>query len=526
MEGLEERVAGTHDTMSRPLRALGYLGCYAVAALVSACVCSFASAQTAEDAATESTEPVSEEKSSRAWISGSFETGIDLQFDDRDEDINLNQTLRLTIDPPGVDWLRFRGSLWMHEDLDGDERRGSVLSDINDASRSNVRARLLYLYAEFEDLWGDSVLRLGRQRILEGVAYNRIDGAYFRQNHRLWNWYAFGGVRASIYEDSSDDPAVGGGIAYRPIPKLRLALDTFYAEDNRSLNDRVIRDPITSFLGLAFPRRVDDRVRDIALGLSIAYDVTSNVNLYGQYLWRDGNGDEVRVSATGFVPRFDLTYEFSFRSQLTAAGDSVNDLTNFFRILGRFEPFYNVLAAVHKPIGEKYLLSFEAEIHDSENDDPLTANRDFERFAIIFSGEDLYKGIEVSVALERWTVPGGEGTWSLSGEVSREWEKVEASFGVDFERYEDRFVRFNPLPGQLDRLGTLLLPGVFPSFAALVPLLDTTVVETHENIYTVFSAVRLTIRENQELSTRLTFEDDDGPDSPYWRLRAEYRLRF
>lgn len=479
------------------------------------------------------------------WFRGSFEAGVDYRHSDRDSDVDMDQSLRFQIDPPKHERLRLRGSLWLNEDLDGDEVRSSVLRGINDASTSDVRARLLYLYLDVDDLWGRSTLRIGRQRMVEGVGYNRIDGLSFRQRHAYWNWYAFGGVRASIYDDAHNDPVLGGGVAYRPTPKTRLAVDLYYGEETRSRRDLVFPELLTRLIGLGFPRRVDKSVNDKAVALSAWHELTPNVRLYGRYIWKDGNGDELQLAATGYVPAWDLTYEVDVHSQLTTAGDGVNDLTSFFRILGEFKPYYNVLVALHYPLTEKMLLSLEAEFNESEEDDPFTANRDYGRVALILDNEDLFKGVDTIIALEHWSVTGGESTWSISGEVNREWKKFEMKAGVDFERYEDRFVRYNTLnfgnrflgyedsfvrlnllPNLLEFAGFDLSPGIFSGFGSILAFLDTTIVETHENIYTFYTEGKWALTEDQDVTAGLTFEEDDGPDAPYWRIKAEYSIRF
>jgi hypothetical protein len=459
-------------------------------------------------------------------LSGSLDAGLDFQWSDRDSDYNLDQSLRLNLDPQQHKRIHFQTNIWMHEDLDGDEGAGSALGGLDDTYSNNYRARILSLHVDIDDLWGDSKLRIGRQRILEGVAYNRIDGAYFSQTRAPWRWYAFGGLRASMYDNDHHDLVLGGGASFRPGPRTRLSLDYFYGEENRSSGDIVYRSPYLGYLGLLFPRRVKQNLNETAVALSAWHDMSENIRLYGRYLWKDGNGDEIQAALTGFVPGPELAYELTVRSQLTAAGDQVNDLSNFYRIVGVFEPYYNVLAAIHYPINERSLVSLEVEIHDSENDNPFSANRDFERYAIIWSGEEVAKDTDATVALERWAVSGGEGTWAITGELTRSWEDWSLTFGADFERYEDRFVRYNPWPSIISGLRVALDPNVFVGFTPIADQFDTTVVTTHENVYSVYARGRWSFKNGQRLWTRVTYEEDDGPDAPYWRVEAEYSIDF
>lgn len=460
------------------------------------------------------------------WVHGSFDTGIDIEHSDRDGDISLNQSLRLQIDPPGHPRLRFRGSVWLDEDLDGDESSASGLRDINDASSSNVRARLLYLYLDVNDLPGGSSIRIGRQRMNESPSLSRFDGLSLRWRQAAWRGYVFGGVRASIHTDASDDPVLGAGVSYAPSHRTRVAADLFYAQENRSTRDTVFRLPYDNIFNVPFPRRVRKKIRDETIALSLWHNISENHRLFVRYFWKNGNGDEFRFSVSGDFPKADLTYEAALRTQLTSAGDQANGGSSFFRVLGKFEPFYNLFLAIHRPVSEKTMLSFEIEVNEARNDDPFSANRDFQRYGLIVSTEDVFDTVDITVALERWAVESGEGTWSLSGEVAKKWESVRLSTGVDFERYEDRVVRFNAVPGQLEQLAISLLPGIFPAFNSLASLFNTSVVRTHENVYSFYARTRWDISETQELRTRVSYEIDDGPDSPYWRLRMDYSIRF
>jgi hypothetical protein len=55
-------------------------------------------------------------------------------------------------------------------------------------------------------LWGESTLRVGRQRIEQSVAYSLIDGAYFNKRNEKWEWYAFIGTRGTLYHENFHDP--------------------------------------------------------------------------------------------------------------------------------------------------------------------------------------------------------------------------------------------------------------------------------------------------------------------------------
>ena len=487
-------------------------------------------APVAETPATQETAPVAEpatpEKSGRDWISGSFDAYTDAIWSDNDSDINLNQTLRLKIDPPQTPRLHLRGLLWMHEDLDSDESSTNVLRDINDASGSDVRARLLNLYADIDDLWGDSTLRIGRQRIEKGSVFNRIDGLSFTQRVGRWEWYLFAGARATVYDDAHNDLVLGGGVAYRPTARTRLALDAYYGEEHRGGSDEVYLDPIWAIFGYDFPRRVKEDLGDNLFSLSLWQQLTENASLFGRVSLHDGELDEISLQVTGNIPAWELSYELSYRGRFETASDRVNDLTSFYRVVGSYEEYDNFLAALHKVITKRLELSMEAEFHNADNDSWRTANRDYNRYALILAATPLFEQVAATVALEKWDVSGGDDTWALTGELSRQWKKVEVTLGADYERFEDCLTYYDNRLGGVDRLLVTLVQGYYAGYNPVVFLFDEYSITTHEDVYSVYLKTKWAIRDNQDVTMNVSYETDEGPDTPYWRVQAGYTVRF
>ncbi|MBZ0089091.1 MAG: hypothetical protein K8H90_01805, partial [Thermoanaerobaculia bacterium] len=247
-------------------------------------------AETLEAAPAEEDAAVPDERP--AWLSGRLRLEADAAWDDRDSDFDLEQTLHLNVTPPDHPGVRFSGALWLREDLDSGEPGSSALRDINDAYGGDIRARLLHLHAEIDDLWGKSTLRVGRQRILDGPAYNRIDGLYFKQYRAKWDWYVFAGARASLYEDSHNDFAYGGGASYRPGSRTRIALDVYRADEHRDAKDVVRRGLVPRLLGLSFPREVVRELDDTSLSASLWQQLTDNLRFFGRYTYNHDAGDE------------------------------------------------------------------------------------------------------------------------------------------------------------------------------------------------------------------------------------------
>jgi hypothetical protein len=459
-------------------------------------------------------------------VDGFFRSGFDGVWSDDGSDLDLNQSLGLDIRPGKTERVRLRGLVSLQEDLDGSTSDHGALRGINDSYESDLRARLLHLYVQVDELWGKSTLRVGRQRIMHGAAYNRIDGVYFSKKNPKWDWYAFAGLRASVYKDSHNDLAIGGGAAYRPGSTTRIALDTFYGEDHRENWDRV-RVPAFSQTGTSyFPRKVDQDAHDNLIALSLWQDITPNLAAFARFTWNGDQGDELLVDFNGYVPAWDLAYEFRYRRQLDSIGERVNDLTGYYRVLGVYSEYDDYLFIVEKGFGKKLALSLEAEIHDAQHDQWFSGNRDYQRLALVASVEDLCPSVDAQVALERWRVKNGESTWALTGEVTKSWKRASLSIGMDYERYEDRISDYDNSFNTITQIAYTLAPASVPQWMGTPLFGGLWSVETHENIYSVYAKARVSLAKNQELTARIRYETDDRPEAPYWRFRAGYLVRF
>jgi len=477
----------------------------------------------AEDAPAEDAPEVEEVTAAPRWFRGVFEVEGDAIYTRGRDDLDFSQYLRIFADPPKYPKLHLRGAVWLHQDVGSDRGKPNTLRDINDASSADVQARVLYLHADIDGMLGDqSVVRIGRQRIQEGVAYNRVDGLYAKKRIGQVESYAFIGARASIYRDTSDDLVLGGGVAYIPAPHTRIALDGYYAEESRY---GVARNRHSFFLR-RYSRPVAPEINDSRVTLSVWHNFGINTRAFARLGMLGGNVDELTLSLNGYVPRIDLLYNIDYRQLFDSTGDTTADLSPFYRVLGQYREHKTLLVGLHRPITQSVTLSLEGEIRDTENDDFYSGNRDYTRAGAILYVEDAFQGFDVTTSLEHWDVSGGQGTWTVTGEISRSWKRVDWRAGVDFVRYKDRVIEYDRNAALLDAALVAFVPGIYPGFSYLTQYRSTRVVDTRENVYSIYTGLDWTLREDQEIFAKVTFEEDDGPDSPYWRIRAGYRIRF
>ena len=419
----------------------------------------------------------------RDWFSGELELGLNAGRSSRDSDIELEQLLRLNVDPPKQPSVHVRSTLWTIEDLDGDESPTSPFRGLSDTSDAAINARLLRLYVELESEKDDARIRLGRQRITDGVAYNRIDGVYLSLSRSNWDYYAFLGARASIYENSHDDISTGAGVAWRLRPGTRLALDIFYGEDER--------------------RRVgSDDVESTLTSLSLRHALNAYHHLFGRATWHEDNLDEFQFSAQGVLPDDVLLYVLSYRKRVSTLDERPTDFPQFYHVVGELNGYDDVQAIVSVPIGNRFEVGLEAQSHDAETSSLTSGNRDYQRYGLSFSIDEIAGHYDARLIFEYWDARHGESEKTISGEVSRQWARTEATVGVDYDRFQDRIIQYDPVD------------------------FDTFFIESKEDIYSLFFKLRYDLNEQSSLMIRTSVEEDDTTDAPYWRLYTQYTYRF
>jgi hypothetical protein len=417
------------------------------------------------------------------WISGELELGLNAGRSDRDGDIEVDQLLRLKVDSPTNDRLHIRSTVWMTEDLDGRESSSSAFHTLNDTSSSFVTTRLLSLYLELEGEENDSRLRLGRQRIMDGVAFNRIDGVYFNARHNQLRFYAFLGARASVYENSYEDISTGAGVSWLPFRGTRMAADVFFGDDERR-------------------RFGSDEIEATLTTLSLRHSFNTFHNLFGRVTWYEGDLDEFQLTTQGVFQEDSLFYTLTYRKRVSTLGERPTDFPQFFYVVGELNGYEDVQGIVSVPLGERFELGFEAQVHDADDSTTTTSNRDFQRYGISLDVNQIATHYDARVIVEFWDADEGESEKTISAEVSRKWEHKKATIGVDYDRFQDRIIQFDPLD-----------PDVF-------------FIQSTDDIYSLYIRYEHEFNDQHSLEFRGSVEEDDTSDAPYWRLRTQYTYRF
>ncbi len=470
-----------------------------------------------------------DKQAEKKWYRGSVSAGFNgLIGKNGNQDLELEQSLQFQIDPPQCDRLHLRGSIWTIEPIGPRPEDDGGMYGINNTFNSAVILRPSYLYLDVDNLLGDSTLRLGRQRIMEGTAYNRVDGVYFKQRLNQWDWYVFGGTRATFYTDSFKDPVGGGGVSYSPFATTKIALDAYAGRDSRNIeHEPTLHGPLASFINSRNGREISSQVDDVSVALSVWQTINENLSLFGRFNSYDSQGNEFLLSATGyFADPADLTYEVTYRRQFNQIQDRVSDLSSYYQIMDTSQSYNDFLIALHRPITKKSMVSLETEFHSTDKKDD--SNRDYQRYALVLSGEKLFgpAALNAKIGLERFDASGGSGTWAVVGEVSRQFNKVKVALGTDFQRYQDYLTKYDQSLALLDMARVWFAPGLLQGYNPLMYFYGKYEVQSRENIYSVYLKAKWAVTPDQDLNGRVMYEKDDGPYSPIWRVQADYTVRF
>ena len=420
------------------------------------------------------------------WVSGELELGLYAGRAEHDSDVEIDQFLRLNVDPPAYERLHVRSTLWFSEDLDGDESPSSPFRGLNDTSDAWVTTRVLSLYLEAESQEDDGRVRVGRQRIRDGVAYNRIDGLYLSTNQGTSRYYGFLGARASVYENSHDDVSAGVGGSWLVLPNTCASLDVFYGDDERR----------------RFGAVNDDSLQSTLTSLSIQHLLATQHHLFGRATWHESDLDEFRISAQGVVSDDDLFYTLSYRKRLSTLAERPADFPQFYYVVGELNGYEDVQSIVGVPVTERVEVGLEVQVHNADDSAVSTANRDYTRFGFSVDVREVATHYDVHVILELWDAAQGESEKTISGEVSRDWENTRVAIGVDYDRFQDRIIQYDPINQ------------------------DDFIIESRDDIYALYLKVKYELTETQSVQVRASVEEDDTEDSPIFRLRAHYTVEF
>ena len=349
------------------------------------------------------------------WLRGQLRSRYYVRWTGDDSDNDLVETLSLDAGRAETDRVtgHFFGRLtW---DLDGTD---DTFTSINDSYGDRLDVLVYDAYADVHRVGGLSLLRLGRQSVVETPEFAFFDGAHLASEEFGALAFQLGGYLGSsthLYESSkSGDLTAGAYAQIKPWTDGRLRLDWMHLEDERRLgthDDDVI--------GAGFWQRVGD-VRAEAKYSNVA---GKDRDAEGRVYW---NSPELGAMA-----------QFSYYTLLLEQGDLVLEADPFFQALTELFPYdqWSLLAA--KDLGSSFRLQAATDLRRVRDQGDIGFyNRDYDHYYATASLFDFgIGGLRLSGTLDLWDAT-TQTVKSWGGDASYDLGQTTASLGTYYSLYK------------------------------------------------------------------------------------------
>ena len=356
-------------------------------------------------------------------------------------------------------------------DLDGADSEGNyAFFSLEDTYDSAITARLYHAYADVHTS-GLDTLRLGRQLIYETPEVAYFDGVRVETEElgdKDVQFGVYGGIPVHPFESSpAGDLILGVSGEARPWRGSRVRLDWMHLEDESLLGEN----------------------QDDLATLSLDQSFESGFRVGGEYSLLEGEERDFRLRASAYAEEQDLACEVSFYKLLRTQSERSIPFDPFFATLFELFPYWQsrVLFSKGFEAGITLEAGFDLRLVDDSND-VGEFNRDFERYHLTTTLDELPADLELS----------------LTGEL---WESEDSdirSWGLDLRR-------------QLtDELSATV--GTYFSLFKYELYTD----EEHEDVRTWYTALAWRRAKGPRFDVRYEFEDADIDQFHYLRLGATW----
>ena len=314
-------------------------------------------------------------------------------------DQDLYETLSLDIGDP--DRHPVTGFLQGRLAIDLDGHTGSQpFASLDDSYDGNPTAHLYYAYADFHDVPGFSLVRLGRQSIHDTPELAFLDGLR-AETQTFWGIEGqlgfYGGVSTHLYEASiSGDWMMGVYAQARPWTGGRLRLDWMHLEDEALLgahnNDLY------------------------AIG---AWQTVGPMELEAGYTRLEDEDRDLHGRVTLHEPDADMLLQVSYYQLLEAQNNLVLELDPFFSATQSLFPYQQFGFLGSQGLWEHLDLRLGMDVRRvREAADRGTFNHDYQRvFATLALHDALVKGLTLSATGDWWDGNGEDiDTWGADAD--------------------------------------------------------------------------------------------------------------
>lgn len=309
-------------------------------------------------------------------------------------------------------------------DLDG-RRPDDPFRGLDQSYGDEFYARLYLAHVDAHRLDGLSLLRLGRQDLVETPTPVTVDGVR-ADSERLGaarlQFSAYAGVPVHHFEASaSGDSVFGLGVTAQAWHGGRVRLDWMSIRDEFLALDR--HDEI---YGVRWWQELE------------------GVRLNGLHTWRDGKPRDLWLGLRG-AGDLPLDFALDYRELLTTQRAAVTEIDPYYEIAAEYVPFRQVDVRLGPDLGERFEVDVGTALRRLADDaDAGTFNREFDRSFVELAVHDVATpGLSFALVGSIWSSD-GEDIRTVTGDVSyRPTRDVELSTGTGYDLFKyDVFADF------------------------------------------------------------------------------------
>ncbi|MGB3969911.1 MAG: hypothetical protein WBO45_24465 [Planctomycetota bacterium] len=376
----------------------------------------------AQEPAAQGAEPAAQAPASRAfktptpWLRGQSRTRYWQRSTGDDSDNDLAETL--TIDFGRAETERVTGHLMgrLAWDIDG---RDDTFASINDSYGDRLDALLYDAWADVHRVDGFSLLRFGRQSVVDTPEVAWFDGAHATSAEfgaLALQIGAYGGASTRLYESSqSGDLTAGAYAQVRPWSDGRIRVDWMHLEDDRRLGTN----------------------EDDVLGAGVWQGFGREVQTSAKYSNVGGKDRDAEARVNWTSAAHGALLQVWYYTLLLAQGDLVLEADPFFQALNALFPYDQWSALAAKDLGKSLRLQAGTDLRRVRDQGDIGFyNRDYDRYHATASAFDFgITGLSLSGTADLWDAS-AQTVKSWGADASYALGKTTASLGTYYSLYK------------------------------------------------------------------------------------------
>ena len=337
--------------------------------------------------------------------------------------------LRLDITRPKHNDYEFHFLGSVRSDIDGnqDVNSFSPLEDVWDTFGSRAVGKVYEAYVAANGAPGgyDTRARIGRQAGTRDEPVS-FDGVAVDVGRDKWNLSLYGGAAIHFFEVNThwgDDTLEGVGIDYRLFPATGVSADFLAVKDKRTFTS------------------AEDTVNDRMVSFKLWQRFEPYTRITAKYRLLDGDPRDLSIKLVTATQATDIEASLNYFRQFRTQEELSNELSLFYDVVGRSDPYQSFDIKVRKFFAERVALDlgyFKRELLSSADEGPF--NKDYHRMFIDVEVTDLFlNNLSGTVLAEQWESQGRNYNAlgaDLSYKIKRNRKEAKISIGTNYSLYK------------------------------------------------------------------------------------------